>query len=144
MKPGSDTTYLYLAYFATPCLVITLSQNLKYAEDGPHVTSTSLPPPPQTDNVQGTSLTCNDTVSSDYKEDVGRSTHVLFIIPSNILLGYHPLCFLTDHSVCLDQILIQLKEVAPKWRELAVAVGAENVNEIVRKELKSLCCLVEH
>ena len=38
--------------------------------------------------------------------------------------------FLTDRSVSLDQILIQLKEVAPKWRELAEAVGAENVNEI--------------
>ena len=38
--------------------------------------------------------------------------------------------FLTDLSVGLDQILIQLKEVAPKWRELAVAVGAENVDEI--------------
>ena len=72
---------------------------------------------------------------------------MLSIIPSNILLGYHPLCFLIDFSVCLDQILIQLKEVAPKWRELAEAVGAGNVNEIsdfVRKELKRLCCLVEH
>jgi hypothetical protein len=84
-------------------------KNLKYAEEGPqcHVTSASLPPPPQTGNVQSTSLTCNDTVSpaSDFKQNV-------------------------DLSVSLDQILIQLKEVAPKWRELAVAVGAENVNEI--------------
>ena len=38
--------------------------------------------------------------------------------------------FLTDLSVSLDQILIQLKEVAPKWKELAEAVGAENVEEI--------------
>ena len=48
--------------------------------------------------------------------------------------------FLTDRSVSLDQILIQLKEVAPKWRELAEAVGAENVNEIsdfVRKILQN-------
>ena len=69
---------------------------------------------------------------------------MLSIIPSNILLQYYLLHFLTDFSVCLDLILIQLKEVAPKWRELAEAVGAENVNEIsdfVRKELKSLCCL---
>ena len=66
---------------------------------------------------------------------------MLFIM----LLEYYLLHFLTDFSVCLDLILIQLKEVTPKWRELAVAVGAENVNEIsdfVRKELKSLCCLV--
>ena len=94
------------------------------------MTSTPLPPPPQTDKVQGTSLTWNDTVSpvSDYKEDVGRSK----------------LYVLTDFSVCLDLVLIQLKELAPKWRELAMAVGAENVNEIsdfVRKELKSLCSL---
>ena len=69
---------------------------------------------------------------------------MLSIISSNILLlRYHLLCFLTDRSVSLDQILIQLKEVAPKWRELAEAVGVENVNDIsdyVRKELKSLCC----
>ena len=69
---------------------------------------------------------------------------MLSIMPSNILLL---LCFLTERSVSLDLILIQLKEVAPKWRELAETVGVENVNEIsdfVREELKSLCCLVEH
>ena len=123
-----------------------VSQNVTYAEEGPHVTSTSLPPPPQTDKVQGTSLTWNDTVSpvSDYKEDVGRSTSYV-VHHTNILLEYYLLHSLQDFSVCLDLILIQLKEVAPKWRELAVAVGAENVNEIsdfVRKELKSLCYLV--
>ena len=67
---------------------------------------------------------------------------MLPIMPSNILLY-----FLTERSVSLDQILIQLKEVAPKWRELAEAVGVENVNEIsdfVREKLKCLCCLVEH
>ena len=36
----------------------------------------------------------------------------------------------TDVSVCLDQILIQLEEVAPDWRRLAEAVGIEGVNDI--------------
>ena len=50
---------------------------------------------------------------------------------------------LADGSVGLDQILIQLNEVAPQWRELAEAVGVENVDEIsdyVRKALKIPCC----
>ena len=82
---------------------------------------------------------------SDNKQDVGRSTlhfdyHVITVMVLN-LFWISASLVLTDYSVSLDQILIQLKEVAPKWRELAVAVGAENVDEIsdfVRKALKHL------
>ena len=103
------------------------------------MTSTPLPPLPQTDKVQGTSLTCNDTVSpvSDYKEDVGRSTSRVVHHTIKYLIRVLPTLF--PHSVSLDQILIQLKEVAPKWTKLAEVVGAETVNEIsdfVSKKLK--------
>ena len=60
------------------------------------MTSSPLPPPPQTDRVQGTSLVCNDTLSqmSDFK-DVGRSTmNCVSII--RFLLGHYLLCFFTD------------------------------------------------
>ena len=35
-----------------------------------------------------------------------------------------------DSTVCLDQILIQLKEVAPQWRRLGEAVGLEALDDI--------------
>ena len=38
---------------------------------------------------------------------------------------------LTDRIVGLDQILIQLREVVLQWRELAEAVGVDNVDEIL-------------
>ena len=76
-----------------------VSQNVTYAEEGPHVsdvTSTSLPPLQQTENVQGKSLTCDDTVSPvpDYKEDVGiiiyrsilymlSTIHFIRVLPSS-------------------------------------------------------------
>ena len=66
----------------------------------------------------------------DLKQDVGRSTLLVdvYLITWFKRNGLRP--YLTDRSVCLDQILIQLKVVAPQWRELAEAVGVENVNEI--------------
>ena len=38
--------------------------------------------------------------------------------------------FSADSKVCLDQILIQLKEVAPHWRRLGEAVGVGRLDEI--------------
>ena len=37
-----------------------------------------------------------------------------------------------DASVCLDQILIQLREVTPHWRRLGEAVGVHRLDEISR------------
>ena len=42
------------------------------------------------------------------------------------------LCVYIDSAVCLDQILIQLKEVAPQWRRLGKAVGLEALDDISR------------
>ena len=45
-----------------------------------------------------------------------------------------------DSTVCLDQILIQLKEVAPQWRRLGEAVGLEALDDIAEyvRQIKEL------
>ena len=37
-----------------------------------------------------------------------------------------------DTFVCLDQILIQLREVTPHWRRLGEAVGVHRLDEILQ------------
>jgi hypothetical protein len=37
-----------------------------------------------------------------------------------------------DTFVCLDQILIQLREVTPHWRKLGEAVGVQKLDEILQ------------
>ena len=126
----------------TPTLVITLSQNLNYAEDGPHVTCTSLQPLLQADKVQNTPLTRTAFVNplaqpSHCQWDVGGS---ILLADVHVITWFRSLVPLTDGSVCLDQILIQLKEVAPQWRELAEAVGVEKVDEVSDYVRKTLEC----
>ena len=80
------------------------------------------------------------TPPSRLKRDVGRYHYCVITWFTHIRI-MRVFVFLTDRSVSLDQILIQLKEVTPKWRELAEAVGVENLDEIsdyVREELKIL------
>ena len=58
----------------------------------------------------------------------------------------------TDHSVGLDQVLIQLQEVVPHWRDLAEAMGMdmESLKRIQshvwrwRVDSNTLCCLCPH
>ena len=45
-----------------------------------------------------------------------------------------------DSSVCLDQILIQLREVSPHWRRLGEAVGLATLDEI-NEYVCSICSL---
>ena len=80
------------------------------------------------------------TPPSHLKRDVGGYHYCVITWFTRIRIT-RVFVFLTDRSVSLDQILIQLKEVAPKWRELAEAVGVESLDEIsdyVREELKIL------
>ena len=43
----------------------------------------------------------------------------------------------TDQSVGLDQVLIQLQEVVPQWRDLAEAVGMDTESlERIKKHVK--------
>ena len=112
-----------------------MSQNLVYAELGPHVCSSTRPSHSQIEKVQYASLLHDAIVkqlpASDPKENAGRNSRA-----DNYEI-MHVLLHASDSSVNLDQILIQLKEVVPHWRKLAERVGLEDLNRIAEHVRKT-------
>ena len=93
---------------------------------------------PQPDvNSQDRATNVSDALVSPLRADLketGKKCFRFILINALIPLVYS----WTDLSVSLDQILIQLQEVAPDWRRLAEAMELEDIDKIteyVRSQL---------